>query len=485
MQITETVTEGLHREFLVKVGASDLDAKLIGRLAEMAPKVHLKGFRPGKAPVSFLKKTYGKSLMSEIVEQTVNESSEKALKERDIKPALQPQVDFVNAIDTVIDGKADLEFTMKVDLMPDFAVADLGKMEAERLVADVADDEVEEATQRLAQSQRTYKDKGEGAAAADGDVVTIDFLGKLDGEPFEGGKADNFDLTLGSGAFVPGFEEQLTGVKVGDEKLLNITFPENYGAKNLAGKDVTFDVNVKAVKAPEDVSLDDDFAKRLGLENLDQLKERVREQLKSDHSRASRLHLKRRILDALDAAHRFDVPSGMVEQEFGGIWRQVQAELAREGKTPADEGKTEDELKDEYRAIAERRVRLGLVLAKIGEQNGITISQDELNRAIAARARQFPGQEQQVAQYYARTPQGQAELRAPIFEDKVIDFLSELISVHDKKVDKDTLFLDPDEAASKMDAEEPAKPKAKKAAAEKADGDEKPKKAAKPKAKKE
>jgi trigger factor len=484
MQITETVSEGLHREFLVKVGASDLDAKLVGRLAEMAPKIHLKGFRPGKAPVAFLKKTYGKSIMTEIVEQTVNETYERALKEREIKPAMTPRVDLVNPIENVVEGTADLEFTLKVDLMPDFAVADLGSLKAERLVAEVDDDEIGEAVQRLAQSQRTYQDKGEGAKAEDGDVVTIDFVGKLDGEPFEGGKAESFDLLLGSGAFVPGFEEQLQGAKAGDERTLDVTFPEGYGAANLAGKAATFDVTVKAVKRPEDVAIDDELAKKLGLESLPVLRDRVRDQLRSEHVRASRLHLKRRLLDALDEAHRFAVPPTMVEVEFGGIWRQVQQELARENKTPADEGKTEDELKAEYQAIAERRVRLGLVLARIGEQNGITVSNDELNRAIAARARQFPGQERQVAEYYAKTPQAQAELRAPIFEDKVIDFLAELITVSERKVDRQTLFLDPDEAAAKLEAEAPAKGKAKKADTEKAEKPAKSEKAEKAKPKK-
>jgi trigger factor len=463
MQITETVSEGLHREFRVKVGASDLDAKLTGKLAEMAPKIHLKGFRPGKAPVSFLKKTYGKSIMSEIVEETVNETSQKALKDRELKPAMTPQVDLVNPLENVVEGTADLEFTVKVDLMPDFAVVDLGGLKAERLVADVDEEEIDEAVKRLATSQRSYHDKPEGAKADEGDIVTIDFEGKIDGEPFEGGKAENFDLGIGSGAFVPGFEEQLKGAKVGDERTLNVTFPEGYAAKNLAGKATTFDVKVKAVKAPQDVAVDDELAKKLGLDSLAVLRDRVRDQLKTDHGRASRLHLKRRLLDALDETHRFDVPPTMVDVEFGGIWRQVEQELARENKTPADEGKTEDEMKAEYRAIAERRVRLGLVLARIGEQNGITVSTDEMNRAIAARARQYPGQEQQVAQYYVKNPQGQAELRAPIFEDKVIDFLSELITVTDRKVDRETLFLDPDEAAAKLEAAAPAKGKAKKA----------------------
>jgi trigger factor len=370
--------------------------------------------------------------------------------------------------------------------MPDFSVADVGSLKAERLVADVDDEEVDEALHRLATSQRSYHDKGEGAKAEQGDVITIDFLGKLDGEPFEGGKAEDFDLALGSGALIPGFEDQLAGVAAGDERTINVTFPENYGSQNLAGKAATFDIKVKAVKAPQEVAIDEELAKRMGLESLAVLKDRVREQLKSDHTRASRMHLKRRLLDALDEAHRFDVPAKMVEYEFGGIWNQVQAELKREGKTAADEGKTEDDLKAEYRAIAERRVRLGLVLAKIGEQNGITVTQDEIGRAVAARARQYPGQEQQVAQFYAKNAQAQAELRAPIFEDKVIDFLSELATVTDRKVDRETLFLDPDEAAAKLDADTPSKGKTKKAEGEKGEK-EKParaQKADKPKPKK-
>jgi trigger factor len=499
MQITETISEPLHREFTVVIGATDLDAKLTGKLAEMQPKIHLKGFRPGKAPVSFLKKTYGKSLMGEIVNDTINQSSEQLLKEKEIKPATTPRVDFVNALDNVIAGKADLEFTMKVDLMPDFALANLSELKAERLVADVSDDSVEDSLKRLAESQKTYSDKGEGATAEKGDAITIDFEGKIGGEAFEGGKAEDFDLTLGSGAFIPGFEDQLIGAKAGDEPVVDVQFPENYTAPHLAGKEAKFDVKVKAVKAATDVAIDDELAKKLGMESLDQLKERLREQLKAEYARVSRIHLKRRILDALDTAHSFDLPGGMVEAEFDAIWQQVQAELKREGATPEDEGKSEEELKAEYRGIAERRVRLGLVLAKIGEQNAITVGQDEVNRALAARARQFPGQEKQVIQYYTGNPQAMAELRVPLFEDKVVDFLGELIQVEDKKVDRDILFLDPDEAEEKMKgpqekpaAAEPAeakpvkktKAKTKAKDEEKTETKSKPKAEVKPKAKK-
>ena len=488
MQITETLAEPLRREFTIVVDVKDLDEQLTGRVTEMQPKIHLKGFRPGKAPVSFLKKAYRKSLMGEIVNEAVNKSSEQVLKEKSLKPATTPRVDFVNPLENVLDGKADLEFTMKVDLMPDFTLANLSSLKAERLVADVDDEAVDEALGRLADSQKVYSDKGEGAKAETGDVITIDFKGSIDGEPFEGGARDGFDLTLGSGAFVPGFEDQLVGTKAGDQRTVNVTFPENYGAAKLAGKPASFEVKVHAVKAAAPVPLDDELAKKLGLDSLDVLKDRVRDQLKSDYGRTSRTHMKRRILDSLDESHSFDLPKGMVDAEFDNIWRQVEAEMKREGTSPEDEGKSEDELKAEYRGIAERRVRLGLVLAKIGEQNAITISQDEVNRALAARAQQFPGQEKQVIEFYTSNPQAMAEIRVPLFEDKVIDFLGELMEIKDRKVSRDILFLDPDEAAEKLkdesvEAEKPAKKakakdetKAKaKSEEKKAKGEEKPK----------
>ena len=450
MQITETVSEGLRREFKVVVPMGDLDAKVVLRLEEMKPKMHLKGFRPGKAPVSFLKKQFGKSVMGEVVEEAVNEGSKKAIEGNSLKPATQPLVEPVGEIEQVVDGKADLEFMIKVDLMPDFDVTDLSKIKIERLTSDVTDADVDEALKRLAEQSRTYSSRPEGSAAELDDTVTIDFVGRLDGEEFAGGKGENFDLTLGSGQFVPGFEEQLIGVKSGETRDINVTFPADCPETKLAGKDVVFTVTAKDVKAPDELKIDDELAKRMGLESLGVLKDRVRDQVKLDFSRASRLHLKRRILDALDASHSFPLPSAMVESEFNGIWNQVEAELKREGKTAADEGKSEEELKKEYHDIAERRIRLGLVLARIGEQNGIMVAADEMQRAIAQRARQFPGQEQQVFEFYTRNPQAQAEVRAPIFEDKVVDFIAELADITERKVDRETLFMDPDEAAEKL-----------------------------------
>jgi len=469
MQVTETISEPLHREFSVVVALKDLDEKLTGRLTEMQPRIHLKGFRPGKAPVSFLKKTYGKSLMGEIVNNAINESSEQVLKEKEIKPATTPRVDFVSQLDTVIAGKSDLEFTMKVDLMPDFSLANLSELKAERLVSEMTDEAIVEALKRIADSQKVYTDKGEGAQAEMGEALTVDFEGKVDGEGFEGNKAENFDVTLGSKTFVPGFEDQLVGVKAGETRLVKVTFPKDYGVRKLAEKDAEFEVKVHSVRSAEDVPIDDELAKKIGLETLDQLKERVGEQMKADYARASRTHLKRRILDALDSSHSFELPQGMVNQEFDAIWQQVEAELKREGTAPEDEGKTEDELKAEYRGISERRVRLGLVLAKIGEQNAIAVSQDEVNRALAARARQFPGQERQVVEYYSNNPQAIAEIRVPLFEDKVIDFLAELVEVKDHAVSREILFLDPDEAAEKLKSEARDEKPAKKAKAKEKD----------------
>jgi trigger factor len=461
MQITETVSEGLHREFKVLIDRSDLDARLTGRIEEMKPRVHLKGFRPGKAPVSFLKKSFGKSMMSEIVDQAVNESSQKAVQDNDLKPAFPPQVELGSDIEQVTDGKSDLEFTLKVDLMPDFEITEISSLKVEKLVADVTDKEVDDAVYRLAEQSRTYSPRAEGETAESGDSVLIDFVGRVDGAEFPGGKAEDFTLVLGSGQLIPGFEDQLIGAKVGDERDVNVVFPDDYPEPKLTGKDAVFTVKVKELKKPDPVAIDDELAKKLGLDSLSVLRDRVRDQLKQDFSRASRMHLKRRVLDALDENHSFPLPPAMVEQEFDAIWRAVQAELAREGKSADEEGQSEEDLRKEYHDIAERRVRLGLVLARIGEQNGIQVAPDEVNRAAAARARQFAMQsqmqdprqamtEQQAFQMLANNPQAMAEVRAPLFEDKVVDFIAELAQVDERKVDRETLFLDPDEAAEKL-----------------------------------
>lgn len=461
MQITETVSEGMRREYKVVIGRQDLDDRLTGRIEEMKPRVHLKGFRPGKAPTSFLRKSFGKSVMGEIVDQAFNESAKKAVEDNSLKPAFQPQVELAGDIEPVLDGKADLEFTVKIDLMPEFEISDVSKFKIERLVAEVTDKEVDDALHRLAEQSRGYSPRAAGEAAEKDDAVTIDFVGRVDGEEFAGGKGEGFNLLLGSGQFVPGFEDQLIGAKADEQRDVKITFPADYPEAKLAGKDAVFAVTVTEVRKPDAIVIDDELAKKLGLDSISTLRDKVRDQLKLDFSRASRTHLKRRILDALDSTHSFPLPPTMVEQEFQAIWHAVEAELKREGKTAEDEGKDEDALKQEYREIAERRVRLGLVLARIGEQNGIQISPEEVDRAAILRARQFamqsrmqnPGDqltEQQAYQMLTGNPQAMAEVRAPLFEDKVVDFIAELADVSERKVDRDTLFMDPDEAAEKL-----------------------------------
>jgi trigger factor len=452
MQITQTVSEDLRRQFTVTVPASELDASVTKKLEEMKGRVNLKGFRPGKAPVSFLKKQYGKSVMGEVVQAAVDEGSQKAIADNKLKPAIQPRIEPVGDVQEVVDGKADLQFTITVDLMPEFDTTDVSKLNVERLTADVPDSEVDEALDRIAKQARGYTNRAESAKAEKDDTVVIDYEGSIDGVPFDGGKGEDANLTLGSGQFIPGFEEQLIGAKTGDKVDVKVPFPADYHAAELAGKNAVFAVTVKEVKAPDEISIDDALAEKIGMTDLTTLKDRIREQIKDDYTRASRLHLKRRILDALDTSHSFPLPPAMVESEFANIWAQVEAELKRENKTAADEGTTEEEMREEYRRIAERRVRLGLVLGKLGEQNGITVSGDEVQRGIMTRARQFPGQEQQVFEFYSKNPQAQAEIRAPLFEDKVVDFIAELAQVTDKKVDKDTLFNDPDDIPESIKA---------------------------------
>jgi trigger factor len=373
--------------------------------------------------------------MNEIVEQAVSETSQKTVADHALKPAFPPQVDLVTPVDQVIGGGANLEFMVRIDLMPEFELADITRLDVTKLIADVTPAEVDTAVERLAEQGRTYTPRAEGEAAEEKDTVTIDFVGRVDGEEFAGGKAEDFNLVLGSGQLIGGFEEQLVGAPA------------------------EFTVQVKEIKAPDGLELDDELARKLGVASLATLKDRVRDQLKADFTRASRMHLKRRLLDALDERHAFPLPQTMVDREFSMIWQQVEAELKREGRTPQDEGKTEEEMREEYRKIAERRVRLGLVLARIGEQNGITVAPDELQRAIMARVRAHPGQEQEAFNFYSSNPQAQAEIRAPIFEEKVVDFIAELANVTERKVDRDTLYMDPDEAEAKLkaaDAEEKA-----------------------------
>jgi trigger factor len=452
MQITETVNDTLRREFRITVGASDLDAKLLSRLEGMKDQVQLKGFRPGKVPVAHLRKTFGKSMMGEIVQEAVAEYSQKAVDERSLRPAMSPQIKLESEVEQVIAGTQDLIFTMGIDLMPDFKLAEPSTISLIRPQTDVSDDDVLESLKRLASQQRTYEPKGDGAEAQDGDQLVIDFVGKIDGIPFEGGTADNAELVIGSGSFIPGFEDQLKGVKAGDAKVVAVQFPAEYPSANLAGKYADFDVTVKEIRRGIEAEVDETLATKLGLDSLDKLRDAARMQLANQFTQASRAHLKRALLDALDSAHSFDLPSGMVEAEFRQIWAQVEKDVKSGELAEEDKTKSEDELKAEFRSIAERRVRLGLVLSEFGRVNNVQITQEELNRAVVMQARQYPGQEQRIIEIYRNNPDALAQLRAPIFEDKVVDFLCGQVKITDKQVSREDLFKDPDDLAKILKA---------------------------------
>lgn len=441
MQVTETQSDGLKRELKVVIDAKDLDQRLARRLDEIKDRIRLKGFRPGKVPVAHLRKVYGRSVMAEVVQQAVVESSERALLERDERPAYQPKIDLPQdekEIERVISGGADLAYTMSFEVLPRFEVTPLGEIELEREVAEVEEADVERSLERLLDASTTFKPK-EGAAEH-GDQVVIDFEGTIDGEPFEGGRAEDAAVVLGRGSFLPGFEESLLGAAAGETKEVTTTFPADYAAKELAGKEAVFKITIKKVLSPVRPQLDDEFAKTMGLDSVAALREAVKKQLEGEFAAASRTKLKRRLLDALDQAHSFDLPQTLVDNEFNAIWQRVVSELERAGRSFEQEGTSEEKAREEYRRLAERRVRLGLVLSEIGDKNGIQVQEDEVQRALMARLRQFPGQERQVYEFYRQNPQAMAELRAPLFEDKVVDYILELARVRDKKVSAKELF---------------------------------------------
>ena len=440
MQVTETLAEGLKREFAVVVPAAELDDRLKTRLATLKDEVRIKGFRPGKVPVNHLRRLFGKSAMAEIVQNVVNEVARNTLTERGERAAMQPDFKLPEdekEADKVLAGEADLTYTMHYEILPTVELKDFKSISVERLVAEAKPEEVEEDVKRLAENQRSFSPK-EGKSA-DGDRMTVSYLGKVDGVPFEGGADENAVIRLGSSNLIPGFAEQLVGMAAGEEKTINVTFPENYGAANLAGKPATFDIKVKEVAAPDELKIDDDLAKRVGLESLDKLRDAIRQQLQNQYAQLSRQRVKRQLLDQLDEQHKFDLPANMVEQEYDNIWRQVTGELAQTGKTFETEGTTEEAARADYRKIAERRVRLGLVLSEIGERNKITVTDEEVQRGLAAQMRQAPGREKEVLDFYRRTPEALASIRAPIFEEKVVDFLLELVKVKDKAVSRDEL----------------------------------------------
>lgn len=449
MQVQETLSEGLRREFRVVVPAAELDAKLDQRLTELKDQVQIRGFRPGKVPVAHLRRVYGRSAMAETIDNAVHEANasivEEHISKQGARVATEPKVTLPseeNEVKALIEGKADLTYTLALEILPKIELADVRAIQLERPVAPVTDAEVDEALSRLAAQNRPFAPKGEGAKAENGDRVVINFTGTIDGKPFEGGTGEDITVELGAGGFIPGFEEQLVGIAEGEERTVSVSFPENYLNAALAGKAAVFQVSAKSVLAPGTLELNDEFAKSLGMESLAQMKDAIKGRLESEHSAASRRKVKRALLDALDERHQFELPPSLLEEEFNNVWGTITGDMKSQKRTFEDEGTTEEAAQAEYRKLAERRVRLGLVIAEIGDKNQIKVTDDEVSRAVVDRARQFPGQEQQVWEYYRKNPQAVASLRAPLFEEKVVDYLLELATVNDKEVSREALFAE-------------------------------------------
>lgn len=451
MEITETLSDGLKREFQIQVPAADLEARLTERLGELKDKVQLRGFRPGKVPMAHLRKLYGKAVMAETIEALIRELNAKVVTDHGLKLAMEPKVTIPNEeteVAKVIGGQSDLAYTLAVEVLPKIELADFKGIKLERPVAEVTDAQVGEALERIAEQNRPFAAKGEGGKVEKGDRVVIDFTGTLEGAPFAGGTGGDVGVNVGSGTFIPGFEDQLIGMAAGETRQVKVTFPSNYMNAQLAGKDAEFNVTAKTVEAPGTVSVDDAFAKQLGLDSLDKLKEAVKGRLQQEHAGLSRQRVKRQLLDKLDEMHKFALPPTLAEEEFKNVWNAVESDLKAQGRSFADEGTTEEKAREEYRGIAERRVRLGLVLAEIGERNKIAVTDEEITRAIVERARQVPGREQEVWEFYQKNPGALASIRAPIFEEKVVDFLLELATVSEKQVSREELLKDDEDEKS-------------------------------------
>ncbi|WP_335946953.1 trigger factor [Salipiger bermudensis] len=433
MQVTETLNEGLKRAYELILTAEELDAKVNAKLAEAQPEIEMKGFRKGKVPMPLLKKQFGQRLMGESMQEAIDEAMSKHFEDSGDRPALQPEVKMTNE-----DWKEgdDVNVAMSYEKLPEVPEVDLSGVEIEKLVVKADDAAVDEALASLAETAQDFNDRAEGAEAQDGDQVVIDFVGKVDGEAFEGGAAEDYPLVLGSGSFIPGFEEQLTGVKAGDEKAVEVNFPEEYGAENLAGKAAVFDVTVKAVKEPVAAEIDDELAKKFGAEDLEGLKGQIRERLEAEYAGAARQVMKRGLLDKLDTLVTFDLPPSLVEAEAKQIAHQLYHE-----EHPEDHGHDHGEIEptEEHNSLAERRVRLGLLLAEMGQKAEVEVTDAEMTQAIMNQARQYPGQERAFFDFVRQNAQMQQQLRAPIFEDKVIDHIAEQAKVSEKEVTKEEL----------------------------------------------
>lgn len=442
MQVTETLNEGLKRKLSVTIPAAALNERLGAKLEELKGQANIKGFRPGKVPLAHIKKMFGRSAMSEVMTDAINSTVSDTLDERKERAAAQPKVDLPDdqaVINDVLDGKADLAFEVEYEVLPPVTLMKLDGVKLVKPVIDITDEEVTAEVNRVFAQNRGYTDKGDEGVVENGDRLGLSFVGKIKGKPFDGGTSDHAHLTVGSGEFIPGFEEQLIGMKKGETREIDVTFPKDYQSEELAGKKAQFEVTVLHVDGPNQGELDDEFAKRLGVENVQAMRDAVKTQMEAALASMSRQHMKRQILDALDDGHKFDVPAQLVDAEFNTIWQRVEHEVQSHGRSFEDEGTTEEVAREQYRKIAERRVRLGLVVAEIGNQNEVNVTEEEHQQALIAEVRRFPGQEQQVYDYYRKNPQALAGLRAPVFENKVVDFVAEKGDITEKKMTRDEL----------------------------------------------
>jgi trigger factor len=442
MDVIENLNEGLKRKLGVTIPADELKSRQDEKLNELKAKSNIKGFRPGKVPVSHLKKVYGQSIMSEVMQEAINATVQKVLDERSEKAASQPKVDMSedqSDINKVFAGTADLTFDVSYEVLPAIELMDFKSIKIEKPKVPVSDEDVDKEVTRLFSERREYETKEDGEKIAQGDRAGLNFVGKIDGEPFEGGSAEHAHVAVGANQYIPGFEEQLVGMKKGDKGEVPVTFPADYNNTELAGKNAVFDVEILHIDTPKEGDLDDDFAKTLGVDSLDELKKAVRTQIESSHQSMARQRVKRLILDALDEGHDFELPEQLVESEFEGIWQRVVHEMEQHGKSFEDEDTTEEDSREQYRKIAERRVRLGLVVAEVGNLNKIEITDEEHQQALITEVRRFPGKEQEVYDYYRKNPQALAGLRAPVFENKVVDFVVELAEVGEVEMSRDEL----------------------------------------------
>ena len=449
MQITETLAEGLKHDFRVVVPAEDLHAEIDRKLAEYGAGMRLPGFRPGKAPMKILRQRFGRAVEGEILEATINRGTQQAIEERGLKPAVMPQVDMVSDLENGLPAGVDLEYTVSVEALPEIEPVDFGSLELERLEAEPAEETVDEEIGRIAQSAAELVPVEDDRGAGEGDTLAINFEGKIDGEAFAGGAAEDYEIELGSGEFIPGFEDQLAGVRAGESRDVEVVFPEDYNAAHLAGKTAVFSVEVKQVQERRASDPDDDLAKRLGFDDLASLRQGVADRVKVQYADISRMVAKRNLFDRLEELHDFPLPESMVERDFESIWGEVEKRLEEPDDEEVREGKSDDELRDEYRKVAERRIRLGLLLAEIGRQNNIEVSQEDLQRAMASQVQRFPGQEQVVFDFYRNNPSALSQFEGPILENKVVDFILELAQVTTRQVGAEELI-----AASEGAAEE-------------------------------